>query len=256
MEIIVCIKQVPQMTGINKTIKQGEREYILNPSDAYAIEEALQIKEMTNATVTAVSMGNEEGKSILRYAFSLGVDKGILLSDRHFAGADTLATSYTLSLEIKKNPYSLVICGSKTSDGSTGQIGPSLAEQLNIPHACNVTGIVKITDSYIICKRKASNHYIQTVKIKLPALIVVEDELNVPQMPTIKGMATASEKELLIMNCETIQADKKRCGQLGSKTQVISTSYPSFTKKIEYLDGDLKETCVQLDDKIKELIMK
>lgn len=255
MEIVVCIKQVPQMTGINKTMKQGEREYILNPFDTYAIEEALRIKRKTSGTVTAVSMGNEEGKSILRYAFSLGVDKGVLLSDRKFAGADTLATAYTLSLGIKKNPYSLIICGSKTSDGSTGQVGPSLAQQLNIPHASNVIEIEEVTEQYIICKRVAGNQYIQTIKMELPALIVVEDEINVPQLPTIKGMASAAEKELVVMDCETLEADETRCGLAGSETQVLKTFCPPFTKKMVYLDGTIEDICVSLDDKMKEITM-
>lgn len=256
MEIVVCIKPVPQMTGINKTMKMGECEYILNPFDAFAIEEALEIKKRTNGTVTAVSMGSEEGKSILRYAFSLGVDKGILLSDLKFAGADTLATSYTLSMGIKKNPYSLVICGSKTIDGNTGQVGPGLAQQLNIPHASNVIGIEEVTNLYIICMRKAGTHYVQMVKMKLPALIVVEDELNVPQLPTIKGMATVLDKELSVMDCKIIQADEKHCGQTGSETQVIRTFCPSFTKKIEYFDGSMADICIKLDHKIKEITMK
>lgn len=256
MEIVVCIKPVPLMTGINKTMRMGEFEYILNPCDAYAIEEALQIKKRTNGTVTAVSMGKEEGKSILRYAFSLGVDKGILLSDSKFAGADTLATAYTLSLGIKKNPYSLIICGSKTSDGNTGQVGPGLAEQLHIPHASNVVGIEEVTSFHIICRRKVGTHYVQTVKMKLPALIIVEDKLNVPQLPTIKGMASVFDKELSVMDCKLIQADEKRCGQIGSETQVIRTFCPSFTKEIEYFDGSMENICLKLVYKIKEITKK
>lgn len=254
MEIVVCIKQVHEMTGINKTMEQGESEYILNPFDTYALEEALKIKKKTNGTVTAISMGNEEGKGILRYAFSLGVDKGILLSDRVFAGADTLATAYTLSLGIQKNTYSLILCGSKTSDGATGQIGPSLAQQLGIPHASNVIEIVEVTENSVVCKRRAGQQHIQTVKMKLPALVVVEDEINVPQMPTLKGMATASQKELVVMDCETIQADKKRCGLAGSETQVIKTFNQPFTKEIIYFKGALENVCLQLNNKIKEVM--
>lgn len=256
MEIIVCLKQVPQMSGINKTIRPGEYEYMLNPSDAYAIEEALRIKKRTNGTIIAISMGNEEGKRILRYAFSLGVDKGILLCDRKFAGADTLATAYTLAKGIKKNPYSLIICGSKTSDGGTGQVGPSLAQQLNIPHASNIIEITAVTDKTIICKRMAGSGYVQTIKMELPALIVVEDELNVPQLPMVKGMAAASEKELTVMDCKAIQAEENRCGQTGSGTQVLRTFCPEFTKEAEYLNGNLKDICIRLDKKIKEYTMK
>ncbi|MCK4649012.1 electron transfer flavoprotein subunit beta/FixA family protein, partial [bacterium] len=144
MNIIVCIKQVPDTADIridpktNTLIREGVPS-IINPFDTYAIEEGVRLKEKYQGKVTVISMGPPQVEDALREAISLGIDEGVLLSDRAFAGADTLATSYTLAEGIKKiGKFDLIICGKQAMDGDTAQVGPGIAEKLNIPHVTYV----------------------------------------------------------------------------------------------------------------------
>jgi electron transfer flavoprotein beta subunit len=142
LNIIVCIKQVPETTEVDFDEETGrlKREgvaAVVNPFDEYAIEEGIRLKEKYGGTVKVLSMGPPQAESALKDAIAMGADEAYLATDRAFAGADTWATSYTLGLTIKKlAPYDLVICGMKTTDGDTGQVGPELAHHLGVPHVC------------------------------------------------------------------------------------------------------------------------
>ena len=147
MKIIVCIKQVPSTNEVKldpetKTIIRDGRQSVINPFDTYAMEEAVRLKEKLGGTVCALSMGIPAVERLLREAMSRGVDSALLLSDRAFAGADTLATAYTLSLGVRHlGDFDLILCGRMAIDGDTAQIGPELAEDLGIPQVTNVTAI-------------------------------------------------------------------------------------------------------------------
>ncbi|HPV00127.1 MAG TPA: electron transfer flavoprotein subunit beta/FixA family protein, partial [Candidatus Cloacimonas acidaminovorans] len=178
MHFIVCIKQVPGTTEIkidpktNTLIREGV-ESILNPFDAYAIEEAVRLKEKYGGTVTAISMGPNQCETTLREAVSLGVDNIILLSDRRFAGADTYATSLTLAAAIRKiGDYTLILTGQQAIDGDTAQVGPGIAAHLNIPQTCFVRKIESFNEQQAVVERLLEDGF-DRVSMQLPALISV-----------------------------------------------------------------------------------
>ncbi|MFX1449288.1 MAG: electron transfer flavoprotein subunit beta/FixA family protein [Promethearchaeota archaeon] len=232
MKIFVCIKQVPGISEvkINKetgTLIRDGVPSIINPLDKHAVELALQIKEEKNAEVVAISMGPPQAKEALREALAMGCDKGFLLTDKKFAGADTLATSHTLSLAIKKilkdsdeDEYYLIICGACAIDGDTAQVGVELAEELDIPQITYVQKI-QINNSKIIADKVLRPEEIIIVESKLPVLITVLKELNTPRYPTIAGIVEAfEEKEIISLNAQNLKADEERIGIKGSQTQV------------------------------------
>jgi len=248
MHIIVCIKQVPETidvqidTKTNTLIREGVPS-IVNPFDMYAIEEGLRIKEKMGGTVTAISMGPPQAKEVLKEAISMGADNAILLSDRKFAGADTLATSYTLGAAIKKmGKFDLTICGKQAIDGDTAQVGPGLAEVLNIPHVSYVRKIEEINSRYMRVERMTESGH-EIIETALPALITVVKEINEPRLPSFRGKLRAKNMEIPVWNAEDLGLDENRIGLLGSPTQVIRIFRPQRVKKGIVLDGEPDE-CV------------
>lgn len=224
MKVLVCVKQVAS----------GE----LNPFDACALETALRIPD---AEITLLSMGRESVKDMLLNLTRLGEIKGVLLSDIAFAGADTLATGYALSLAAKKIGFNLIICGRQTVDGDTAQTGSVLATMLNIPVITNVLSIDEMGKKGITCTTRLG-----TENVSLPALITVE-RINDLRFPSIRSKT----KEVVVWNAETICADKSRCGLKGSPTKVV--------KSLENSSGKRKCTFItpnQLEKVIKDSLSK
>ncbi len=191
MEILTCIKQVPGTSEVEVDEKTGvlKRDGVdskMNPYDLYALETALRIKKEKGSTLKVITMGPPQAKQIITESFMMGVDEGAILSDRKFAGADVLATSYTLSQGIKKlgNP-DLIICGKQTTDGDTAQVGPEIAEFLNIPHVTNVTKIIEVKDKSIVVEVDMPNT-LETCEIQYPCLITVEKDIFQPRLPSFK----------------------------------------------------------------------
>ncbi len=243
MNYIVCIKQVPNTTEIkidpvtNTLIREGV-ESILNPFDAYAIEEAVRLKELHGGTITAISMGPPQVESTLRESVALGVDKIILLSDRRFAGADTWATSLSLAAAIKKlGEYDLILTGQQAIDGDTAQVGPGIAAHLNIPQTCFVRKIEEIDCYKVILQRLMEDGY-DRVEMKLPAVISVVKEINTPRLPSLRGKKNAKTAELVVWNCDDLNLDEKDVGLNGSPTQVVKIFTPHIEKKTEKYEGD------------------
>jgi electron transfer flavoprotein beta subunit len=251
----VCIKQVPDTIEVrlNKETNTIDREgvvSIINPFDTYAIEESIRIKEKFGGEVTAISMGIPSVEELLREAIALGVDRGVLLSDKSFAGADSLATAYTLSMGIKKiGQYDLIICGKQSTDGDTAQVGPSLAQKLGIPHTTNVRKIEEIGEGYIRCQRINDNGF-ELVELSLPAVITVIKEINQPRLPSIKGIMRASKATIHVWNAEDIAANKSLCGINGSPTQVLKTFVPILNVNTEMIQGDVSQQAKKLIDKL------
>ncbi len=246
MKIIVCIKQVPETTEVkmdpetNTLIREGVTS-IINPFDNYAIEEGLRLKEKYGGEVIVLSMGPPQAEEALREALSLGADQAYLLSDRAFSGADTLATGYTLSMAVKKiGGVDIILCGRQAIDGDTGQVGPSLGENLNIPHITNVKKIEKIDeDGTIIIQRLLEDGYLR-LKTRLPILLTVVKEINEPRLATIKGRMNARKKEIIFWNSNDLGADSSLTGLNGSPTKVIKIFTPEKTKKGKIYKGDIK----------------
>jgi electron transfer flavoprotein beta subunit len=255
LNIIVCVKQVPATTEVkinketNTIIREGV-ESIINPFDEYAIEEGLRIKDKLGGKVTVISMGIPSVADLLRETISLGVDEAFLLSDKAFAGADTWATSYALSMGIKKlGSFDLIICGKQATDGDTAQVGPSLAEKLNIPHTTYVRKIEDINEGYIRCQRMTEDGY-EVIEMPLPSLITVVKEINEPRLPSIKGKLRAKKAEIKVLTADDINADKDLCGLKGSPTQVVKTFVPVHAVESEMIEGNAQEQAKKLADKI------
>lgn len=261
MNIIVCVKQVPGSNEVkmnketNTIIREGV-EAIINPFDTYAVEEGLRIKEKTNGKVTVLSMGIPSSAALLKETIALGVDEAVLLSDRAFAGADTLATSYALSMGIKKiGAFDLIICGKQATDGDTAQVGPSLAEKLGIPHTTYVRKIEEIREGYIRCQRMTDDGY-EVIEMPLPAVISVVKEINEPRLPSLKGMMRAKKAVVNVWTSDDVGADKNLCGLKGSPTQVVKTFVPVHEVNSEMLDGEPHEQAKKLADKLLTMQFK
>jgi electron transfer flavoprotein beta subunit len=257
MKIIVCIKQVPETTSVkidpktNTLIREGVKS-IINPFDMNAIEAGLQLKENYSGEVVVISMGPPQAEEALREAISLGVDDAILLSDKAFAGADTLATSYTLSIGIKKiGKFDLIICGKQAIDGDTAQVGPELAEMLNIPQVCWVKKIVEIKNQTLIVERLLEDGY-ELVETQLPALITVVKEINEPRLPSIRGKLNAKKKEIPIWGIEELGVSSDKVGLTGSPTQVIRIFTPPPKKDRKILHGEVKDIVKELVSELRQ----
>jgi len=236
MKIIVTVKQVPDTQEVKidpKTgalIRQGVPG-IINPEDKNAVEEALRIKEgRDDAQVTVLSMGPPQAESALREALSMGADRAILLSDRSFAGADTLATSYTLAMAIKKiGEYDLILCGRQSVDGETGQVGPQLAEELGLPQATFAEEIRIEGDRVIVNSNFES--VTRVIDMEMPALITVSKRINKPRYKTMNKVLRAyRDKEVVTWTSEDLKLNPLRIGFNGSPTCVRKTFVPRHNR--------------------------
>lgn len=257
MNIIVLIKQVPGSTevrvdpGTNTLIRDGI-EAVINPYDAYAIEEAVRLKEKHGGTVTTLTMGPPQAAEALRQSLAAGADKAILLSDKTFAGADTLATSYTLAAAIRKTgAYDLVIAGKQTIDGDTGQVGPEVAVNLRIPFATYVKKIENVSGGKLRVERLLEDGY-EVIEIPLPCLITVVKEINEPRLPSLRSLIAAKKAEIETWSADELGGDAKRYGLAGSPTQVVETHVPKSAKTGETFTGSVEEQVEALVIRLKE----
>lgn len=261
MNIIVCIKQVPATNDvkINKdtnTLVRDEAQSVINPFDTYAVEEGVRLKEATGGKVTVISMGIPKVADILKECIAVGADEGILLSDRAFAGADTLATSAALAAGINKiGQYDIIICGKQAIDGDTGQVGPGLAERLGIPHITCIRKIEEIKEGYIRAQRMTDFGY-EVIECSLPAVITVVKEINEPRLPSIKGMMKAKKAVIPVWTADDVGADKDKIGLRGSPTKVIKTFTPEININTEIIDGTPEEQAHKLVEKLLQLQIK
>lgn len=231
MEIVVCIKQVPDTTEVrinpetNTLVREGVPS-IINPFDLYAIEEGVRIKEKHGGKVTVISMGPPQVESALREAIALGADEAVHLCDRAFAGADTLATSYALAQGIRKlGAFDLIICGKQAIDGDTAQVGPGIAVHLGVPSIAFVKAIEEIGGGKIRAQRMTEEGY-ETVEGTLPLLLTVVKDINQPRLPSLKGKMKAKKQEIQRFGADEIGAEEKRIGLDGSPTQVVRVFSP------------------------------
>ena len=220
----------------------------------HAIEQAVQLKETLGGEVIALSMGIPATERLLRDAVSRGADRAVLLSDKRFAGADTLATSYTLALGIKKfGPVDLILCGKMAVDGDTAQIGPELAEQLDVPHVTDVSRIISIMDGMVICD-KTTDTGSQTLRVKLPALLTVMKDINMPRMPSIDGVFQGLATPVQVLDAEALGADPARIGLSGSPTQVKRTYVPTSRGESVTFEGNPEEQAEQILKRVGEVL--
>ena len=253
MDIIVCIKQVPDTTDVKIDPKTGTliREgvpSIINPDDKHAIEEALCLKEKYGGTVKVISMGPPQAMAALREAYAMGVDETILLSDRAFAGADTWATAFTLAAGVKKTgKYDIIFCGLQAIDGDTAQIGPQLAESLDIPQVTYVQGL-EVDGSTVKVERALEDGHM-ALECEMPVLLTTIKALNDPRYPTVGGLVDAyREHEVKVWSAADIRADPLKIGLPGSPTQVKRSFAPQAKRAGEIMEGE------SVEEKVKKLV--
>jgi electron transfer flavoprotein beta subunit len=255
MRIVVCIKQVPDSAEVrinpetNTLIRDGVPT-IINPYDMHALEAGLQIKEKTGGKVTVLTMGPPQAETALRDAIAMGADEAVLLTDRAFAGSDTWATAYTLSKAIEQIGADVVLCGKQAIDGDTAQVGPELAEFMDIPHISYIRKVVDVNAEKIVVQRLMDDGF-DVVEAKLPVLLTAVKELNVPRMPSLKGKMAAKKAEIRKMTAADIKAGEGDLGLKGSPTQVKNIFAPEAKKDRKMLEGTVEE---KIDTLVKELV--
>ena len=256
MNIIVCIKQVPDTMEVkinpetNTLVREGIPA-IVNPFDENAVEEALRLREKHGGKVTVITMGPPQAVSALRHSIAMGADEVVLISDRAFAGSDTLATSYALSCAIKKiGGFDLIMCGKQAIDGDTAQVGPGIAEWLGLSQ---ITFAVKteVNDGVLKVERllEESNEVVET---KLPALISVVKQINEPRYPSLKGQMRAKKANIVTWGVKDIGVEEEKIGLKGSPTVVIKIFNPPPKSGGEIIHGEANDAAHHLATKLKE----
>jgi electron transfer flavoprotein alpha/beta subunit len=255
MNTIVCIKQVPDTTEVEwdeekGTMKREGVPSIINPFDENAIEEALLLREKHGGTVTVLTMGPPQAEQALRSALAMGADAAVLMTSRVFGGADTLATSYTLSQAIRKiGDFDLIICGRQAFDGDTGQVGPGLAEHLGIPQITYAIEI-EMADRKIRVRRLLEDGF-EVVEARPPVLVTVVKQINDPRHPRLRNVLAAKKKEITVFGPEDVEADPDRCGLQGSPTRVVRVFRPERAWQGEMIEGSTEEQVQTLVEKLR-----
>ncbi|MDR1103796.1 MAG: electron transfer flavoprotein subunit beta/FixA family protein [Endomicrobium sp.] len=258
MNIIVCVKQVPNTTNVQidhetGRLKRDGLESIINPFDEYAIEEGVRIKERVGGKVTVITMGPPQAEAVLREAIAKGADEGVLLSDRAFGGADTLATSYALSTAVRfLGNFDIVICGKQASDGDTAQVGPGIAEMLDIPHVAYVKKVESVDDKTVKVERMMEDGY-DLIESLLPVLLTVVKEINNPRVASLKGKMASKKAVIKVLDAAAIGADVKKTGLNGSPTQVMKIFTPPQRTGREKFTGEPNKVVVALVKRLSDL---
>lgn len=228
MKVVVCVKQVPDTKGGVKfkpdgTLDRGAMLAIMNPDDKAGLEAALRLKDQYGAEVTVVTMGLPKAEDVLREAFAMGADKGVLVTDRVLGGADTWATSTTIAGALRNLDYDLIITGRQAIDGDTAQVGPQISEHLGIP-VISYCEDLKIEDGYVIVKRQFEDRY-HIVKAKMPCLVTALSELNEPRYMTPGGIFDAFDKEITVWGRKDLKDVRDEdIGKVGSPTVIAKAS--------------------------------
>ena len=241
MKIVVCLKQVPDTTVVKIDPKTGTLirdgvPSIINPEDKHALEAALQIKDNYGAHVTVISMGPPQAQNALREALCMGADEAILLTDRAFGGADTLATSKTIAAAIRELEYDIIFAGRQAIDGDTAQVGPEIAEHLNVPQVTYVQD-VKVDEDGLIVNRALEDGY-ELIKVKTPVLLTAIEELNHPRYMNVQYIFDTVDKEVEMMTAADIDVPVEELGLKGSPTKVKK----SMTKEAKGAGEIIKES--------------
>ncbi len=257
MEIIVCVKQVPDTTEIkidpvtNALIRQGVPS-IVNPFDKNALEAALRLREKHGGKITVVSMGPPQAKEALKECLAMGADHAVLVSDRAFSGSDTLATSYTLAAAMRKVGHcDMILCGKQAIDGDTAQVGPEIAEHLGIAQVTYVSKI-EISDNTVRVERENEDGY-AILEVELPVLLSVVKSINEPRLPTIKGTLKANRTEIPVWTAADLDVDTEKLGFKGSPTQVRKTFTPPQRAHSTVIQKDTaREAVAELIQKLSD----
>ena len=258
MKIIVCVKQVLAANRItfdvhtNTMVRVADNSCI-NPHDLFAIQIAVQLKKRHGGTITALTMGPSISEEVLLEAMAMGVDRGVLLSDPQFAGADTLATSYVLGMGIRRlGDFDLLLCGTESTDSTTGQVGPQLAEEMDVPQVTGVEKIEKQGD--MVRLERVSDGFSEVVEVALPVLLTISREAVSPDLPSLLDIQDAyGGKKVECFTLDDLKADKQEVGLNGSGIWVTGlTRVPDKQKECEFIKGGFRQQAKTLMDRLRE----
>jgi len=266
--MVVCMKQVPMVSELpwdpaTGTLQRDLAEGMMNPACRSALDAALRIKEEAGGEITAITMGPPMAEEVLREAIALGADRGVLLTDPKMAGADTSVTSHTLARAIEKAcpGFDLVLCGCSTSDSETAQVGPQLAEELDIPGVAYVDEIELFNGDGAVRMRRVSDHFLETLEMDLPGIVTVTTGHFAPRHVPMGGLQAAfASAQIVCLDAAAVGLDPERIGAKGSATKIRNVYSPTVGKKNIVLTGAPKRVVEQLferfDDKIGGAIGK
>ncbi len=257
MKIVVCVKQVPDTNEVKIDPKTGTliREgvpSIINPDDKNALEEALALKDLNGGHVTVITMGPPQAKAALEEALAMGADEAILITDRAFAGADTLATSHALAAAIKNLDYDVIFAGRQAIDGDTAQVGPEIAEHLGVPQITYVEAVSVDSKNTLMVRRAWEDGY-ENIRVNTPVLLTAIETLNVPRYMNIKNIfSMAKEKEIKVWTVADINVDINLLGLKGSPTKVKKSMTKEAKGQGTLFDVSPKEAASIALSKLKE----
>ncbi len=249
VHLIVCVKQVPDTTDVridpetNTLVREGVPS-ILNPYDAHACEEAVSLKERYGGEVTAVSMGPLQAVEALRDCIAIGADRAVLVSDRAFAGSDTLATSYAVWSAIRAaekawGPAQVILCGKQAIDGDTAQVGPGVARRLDVPQITYALRVVELdADANTITVERRVEKGLEMVVSPLPCLLTCVEEMNEIRYASLPNLIRSLRYEAVIWGVKDLEADPTLCGLKGSPTAVARVFAPPEREPGEMIEGE------------------
>jgi electron transfer flavoprotein beta subunit len=249
MNMIVCVKQVidPEAppasfkidSATNKAVMQGVPP-VIDPYGEYAVEASLQIKDAKGGQVTAITLGKDLLREVVKKPLSMGADELILLEDQAFIDGDSWSTAYALAMAIKKiGEYDLILCGREASDTNAGQVGPGIAEILGIP-SVTLAKKIEITDGKAKVERVTTDGY-EIIEVSLPAVITVSNEIGEPRYPTIKGIMAAKKKDPVIWKPSDISVEPAQIGAEGRRADMLKLFQPVREGKCEMMEGETPE---------------
>ena len=246
LKIVVCMKQVPgtnkvEMDPVTGVLCRNTASTKINPFDLYSLEIGLSLAEIWGGNVRTISMGPSQARKVIEESICMGAAGGTVISDKRFAGADVLATSYTLAQGIRKTgDFDLVLCGKQTTDGDTAQVGPELAEHLGIPHVCNVVEIGECTKEHIHIKALQDGLLVEQT-VRMPCLLCIEDGIKTPRLPSYKRKLKMDSASINILTLNDMEnTDEKAYGLSGSPTQVVKMFPPEKRQERELWEDDEK----------------
>ncbi|MBI2955321.1 MAG: electron transfer flavoprotein subunit beta/FixA family protein [Chloroflexi bacterium] len=243
MDIIVCVKRVPDLAEADIVIDRSQRDiekddlvFDINEWDNYALEEAVLLKEKLGGTVTTITLGDEDAEEVLRRALAVGADNAVHLDDAAFAGGDAYATAKALAAAIREMPYDLVLAGAQAGDDGYGQVGATLAELLGIPHATLVTSL-EVDGKIARVRRELEAGLEEVMELGLPAVLTIQTGINEPRYVSIAGIRRVARREIDVRKASDLGLSAAEVGAAGSKTEIEKLSLPPAAQKGDILEG-------------------
>ncbi len=258
MDIVVCVKRVPETTEAEVVISEGEKSikeeglvFDINEADNYALEEALLLKERLGGSVTVITLGSQESDETLRSCLAKGADSALRLTHDSFKFSDGYATARILSKALKGLDFDLILAGIQADDDGYGQVGVQLAEFLQLPHAALVTKL-EVQGQLARIHRELEGGLEEVVELRLPAVLTIQTGINEPRYASLRGMKKARDQKIKVLGLEELSLKEEEVGEPGSKTRLEKLSIPVVQAKAEIFEGTPEEVSGRLSDILRE----